>query len=150
MKIQGTVSFVSFAGFVLLALLAGCASTPDLSTPSVRAFDQWITGDTVVVSRVVATSSEWIVIRAEAAGAPGPIIGFAEVPAGLSRGVKVKVDAGRLTDVLYAELDSDAGTPGRFDPGRDVPVTQPVKLARLEAGESYGGGGGGGGGGGMY
>jgi plastocyanin len=126
---------VSFGALLALALAAcgGAASTPTAepiaaepppsAVPSVTVSDQDAAGGTVTIDSITATGPSWIVIHIQQNGGPGPVIGYAAVPAGESRNVVVQIDIADATPVLYAMLHVDAGTVGTYEfPGPDAPV----------------------------
>lgn len=91
--------------------------------PAVTASDQSPTDGAVVIDRVVAADPGWIVIHADADGAPGPVIGQAPVIEGNNLQVMVEIDLEQSTPTLYAMLHLDAGNIGDYEfPGEDAPV----------------------------
>ncbi len=91
--------------------------------PRVTTSDQDASDGVVEVDEVIALDPGWMVIHAEANGAPGPVIGFAPVPVGRSENVAVEIDLTGATPTLFAMLHLDAGTPGEYEfPGDDAPV----------------------------
>lgn len=92
--------------------------------------DQAVSDDvSVTIAGAVSEGPGWMVVHADADGAPGPVIGFAPVNEGENEDVAVKLDPSGLTGVLYAMLHVDAGAEGEYEfPGDDVP-------ARDEAGD---------------
>ena len=133
-------SFFLFSSLAILALLlAACganspaenttteimddASPPSEITPSVEVSNQDASRGMVTVEKVMAADPGWIVIHTESDGAPGPIVGFAQVSAGENNAVDVEIDLGAATEKLFAMLHIDAGTAGTYEfPGDDVPV----------------------------
>lgn len=67
----------------------------------------------------------WLVIHADEGGQPGPVIGYIEVPEGISTEVYIQVVPDEITPTLYAMLHVDAEPMGElnFPEGDDVPVT---------------------------
>jgi hypothetical protein len=91
--------------------------------PRVTVKDQKVMGSSVTIAEVLSNGPGWLVIHADAKGAPGPVIGHAAVKDGLTRDLVVTINASRATPVLYAMLHTDAGTVGAYQfPGPDVPV----------------------------
>ena len=90
----------------------------------VFAVDQPIVDDHVTITRATNNEPGWLVIHADEEGAPGPVIGYAPLPAGINANVKVEVDATAATATLYAMLHTDAGTTGAFEfpDGPDTPI----------------------------
>jgi hypothetical protein len=96
-------------------------------TTSIGAFvdvsDQDFGHGVVMVKKVNTDVDGWIVIHTEADGKPGPVIGFAQVPAGESSNVAVRIDASKATPKLFAMMHMDAGVIGTYEfPGDDVPI----------------------------
>jgi glucose/arabinose dehydrogenase/plastocyanin len=92
-------------------------------TPAVTVADQELSDGTVTIAAVTAAEPGWIVIHADANGAPGPVIGFAPVATGDNENVQVEVDEAGATGTLYAMLHVDAGVAGEYEfPGDDVPA----------------------------
>jgi hypothetical protein len=93
------------------------------TTASVAVSDQAIEHGAVTVAKINAVVDGWIVIHVEADGKPGPVIGYAPVPAGESKEVKVTVDASMATAKMFAMLHIDEGIKGAYEfPGADAPV----------------------------
>ncbi len=91
--------------------------------PSVTASDQAAAEGAITVDLVSATEPSWIVIHAQADGAPGPVIGFAAIEVGNNAKVAVEIDLDQATETLYAMLHLDLGTTGEYEfPGDDAPV----------------------------
>jgi plastocyanin len=105
------------------AILPDTGATPTAEiVPSVEVSDQEIEEGTVTIDRVQSIGPGWIVIHADDAGAPGPVIGHAPVE-DLSENVTVDIDVENATGTLHAMLHEDAGTAGEYEfPGADVPV----------------------------
>ena len=92
-------------------------------TPMVEVSNQDASSGSVTIQKVVAADPGWIVIHTESDGAPGPIVGYAQVQAGENDNVTVEIDTGAATAKLFAMLHLDAGTMGTYEfPGDDVPV----------------------------
>jgi len=99
------------------------ANTPAEVTPSVEVSDQDASSGMVTIQKVTAAVPGWIVIHTEAEGAPGPIVGFAQVNAGENNAIAVEIDTDAATEKLFAMLHIDAGTAGTYEfPGDDVPA----------------------------
>lgn len=92
-------------------------------SPDVFVIDQPVIDGTVTVSRAVINEPGWIVIHADENDAPGPVIGFSPLIAGINADVLVEVDLDGVTDTLYAMLHVDQGEVGTYEfPGTDGPV----------------------------
>jgi hypothetical protein len=117
-----------FAILIVLSLLIGSVASvmaapvyQDEATASVNVADQSVVDGAVVVAEVVSPGAGWIVVHADEAGAPGPIIGQTAVEAGANADVSVTIDADAATDTLYAMLHEDDGD-GEFDSAKDKSV----------------------------
>lgn len=86
--------------------------------------DQALENSTVTIDGVLSEGAGWLVIHAEADGAPGPILGRTAVEAGYTSGVVVEIDTENATEKMFAMLHVDAGTAGEFEfpGGDDVPA----------------------------
>lgn len=126
---------------VLTLLLAACASpTPaddqsqeivedtsgadsEAPAPSIAVEDQDASDGFVLLEDVHAADAGWVVIHLNSEGAPGPVIGYAQVEAGENHDVMVEIDLTQATTDLFAMLHLDAGVIGEYEfPGEDVPV----------------------------
>lgn len=115
-------SFVSLmCALVLVASFAAVAAAQ--GEPAVRVDDQEVVNGVVTVGRVTSDGPGWIVIYADADGAPGAVIGYAPVQEGENDRVVVEANADAVTPVLHAMLHIDAGAVGTFEyPGADAPA----------------------------
>jgi len=116
-------------------------------TPGVEVMDQDISDGSVTVPSVNMAVDGWVVIHTtNAEGKPGPVIGYAPVPAGTSSDVQVSIEADQATPQLFAMLHIDTGVAGTYEfPGDDVPVKdgeaivmKPFNLSGLKATVSVG------------
>jgi len=90
---------------------------------AVTASDQAAADGAITVDLVSATQPGWIVIHAQADGAPGAVIGFAAIEVGNNANVAVEIDLDQATETLYAMLHLDLATAGEYEfPGDDAPV----------------------------
>lgn len=80
--------------------------------------------DTVLVSLVVTEVPVWVTVQADEASAPGAVLGWTWIPAGVHRGVVVEIDPAQATDTLYVTLVQDAGVAQEFEypDGPDLPL----------------------------
>lgn len=116
------------------------ATTPIWTVPHVRALPQVVTYSDVVletmeaieaptftVASVLALEPGFIVIHSEADGQPGPVAGYAPVPAGLTENIVVELDPTAVTPNLWPMLHSDTGEAGVYEfgtvDGADLPVS---------------------------
>jgi hypothetical protein len=115
-EINGEVVMISFTG---KPLEGEAADVPAITTPR-----QPLEDGTIVIQQVYSDGPGWIVIHADADGQPGPVIGYTEVPDGISNEVIVQVAPEDLTETLYAMLHVDAGEEGIFEfpDGPDTPM----------------------------
>ena len=121
--------WLAIAAVLVAAFLVLGPSAWAQVTPSVTVADQAVSGGTVTIGQVVSSGPGWLVVHIDANGSPGPVIGYATVPDGLTRNLSVKIDPAKATPVLYAMLHADAGTVGTYEfPGADKPVMVEGKM----------------------
>ncbi len=116
-------------GLIAILVLAVAPTVFGAFTPEVFVIDQPTIDNLVNVTRATVDEPGWVVIHADADGAPGPVIGYSALPAGINANVKVTIDPKAATTVLYAMLHEDKGEAGVFDfpDGADVPVERSGK-----------------------
>ncbi|MGO9411604.1 MAG: hypothetical protein ACLQCB_12740 [Spirochaetia bacterium] len=129
----GKVGTYEFPGPDLPVMLNGEMVNPSFMVSDLDARvvvkNQTIKASTVVMDEVLSNGPGWLVIHADSKGAPGPVIGYAEVKDGLTRMLKVKINAAKATPILFAMLHTDAGVVGKYEfPGPDVPVMVDEKM----------------------
>ena len=114
----------------------------EVVVPAVEVMDQGIEEGSVKVPSVSMAVDGWVVIHTtNTEGKPGPVIGYAPVPAGSSTNVEVGIETDQVTPQLFAMLHVDAGVAGTYEfPGDDVPVKngdaivmKPFNLTGLES-----------------
>lgn len=99
---------------------------------SITVSDQAVKDGSVLISNVVAAQDGFVVIHADANGAPAADIGHAPVKAGTTSDLVVKIDVTKATPKLYAMLHIDAGQIGVYEfPGADVPVQVNGKVVNV-------------------
>jgi len=133
----------ALAGLALLVVLASC-QTMNPANPSVLVSSQRVEDNLVVVERVASQGPGWLVIHADANGAPGPDLGWTALKPGVNWNVRVKIDPAKATPYLWAMLHSDLGVVGKYEfPGPDVPVAidGKVVMKRFELNKGHSGGG---------
>lgn len=119
------VTILASAVLALMWALAGVAMAQEGVTGSIDASDQSGDGSTVSVSEVTIEGAPgWVVIHLDDDGAPGEVLGQAEIPEGTSTDVTVTLDSPLQGDAtLWPMLHVDAGEEGTYEfPGDDVPV----------------------------
>lgn len=91
---------------------------------SIDVVDQSSDGKSLTVKAVNITgASGFIAIHQDASGAPGPVVGHADIPEGDSSDVVVTLDSPVTTGDFWPMLHLDAGTIGTYEfPGPDGPV----------------------------
>jgi hypothetical protein len=132
-KDVGKVGTYEFPGADVPVMMNGAMVSPAFTVtgldPRVIVRGQSISGGTATIAEVLSNGPGWLVIHADSSGSPGPVIGWAAVPDGLTRNLVVKLDPSKATPTLYAMLHIDAGTVGVYEfPGADVPVMVDGKM----------------------
>ncbi|MDQ7028543.1 MAG: hypothetical protein Q9O62_01545 [Ardenticatenia bacterium] len=121
---------------VAVVLMLSTSLVPALAQmePSVEVSDQDVTGNTVVVAKVVYDQAGWIVIHKDQDGKPGSIIGWAAIQAGENVNVQVTLQEELMeTTTLWAMLHTDVGTIGEFDGDPSVKVNDQTVMAAFTA-----------------
>jgi hypothetical protein len=124
---KGQVGVYEFPGADVPVVSGGMMVSPAFTVsgldPRVLVSAQSLAGGSVTIAELISAGPGWLVIHIDAAGKPGPVIGYAPVAAGLTRNLVVKIDVAKATPTLYAMLHVDAGKVGTYEfPGADVPV----------------------------
>lgn len=117
------------------------ATFPISTTPAMRVADQIVLhGDgmameemamMVVAESVTSEGAGFLVIHSDNAGAPGPVLGFAAVPAGTSTNVAVEIAAtadSPVTPVVWPMLHVDTGEAGVYEFGAVEGADGPVRV----------------------
>jgi hypothetical protein len=68
------------------------------------------------VDTAAAPEGAWVVVHLDAGGMPGGRVGLVHIPAGVTQGIVVQLDASRkLTDTLFVAVHADRGEAGLFE-----------------------------------
>jgi plastocyanin len=104
--------------------VTGGLPVADAVIPAVLVADQEIVDGTVTVAEVVSNGPGWLVIHADGEGKPGQVLGYTPVADGLNEDVRIEIDLGSATEMLYAMLHTDGGEieSWEFPGGPDTPV----------------------------
>jgi hypothetical protein len=115
----GTYEFGTVEGADGPVIVNGVVATTPIYVAgvSMRVHDQIVT-DVVKAESVVSDGPGFLVIHADNAGAPGPVIGFAPVVDGTNANIEVPVDAAGVTPVLFPMLHVDTGVAGTYEFGQ--------------------------------
>ena len=103
-------------GLIAILVLAVAPTVFGAFTPEVFVIDQPTIDNIVNVTRATVDEPGWVVIHADADGAPGPVIGYSALPAGINANVKVTIDPKAATGgsrVTYA-IDDEERQTGRL------------------------------------
>jgi hypothetical protein len=106
-------------------LLSGVAVAQEDASGSISASDQSGDGSAVLIDEVtIEGGGGFVVVHLDDEGAPGEVLGNAEIPEGTSTDVTVTLDSPVEDDVtLWPMLHFDAGEMGTYEfPGADGPV----------------------------
>lgn len=87
----------------------------DEGAAAIEVADQPGAKGTLVVARAVAPTGAWIVVHADADGAPGGRVGLAHIPAGESTDVTVELYPVPLTGTLFVAVHADRGEADLFE-----------------------------------
>lgn len=129
MSTSHTLPRLTLCAALCLSGLIGCGGSDDPSTPSITAKDQTLNPpDKLMLLEVVTMVDSFVIIREDAGGTPGALIGKVALAAGTHQGITVPLDRdGREGEMLFAIMHRDTGMAEVFefdtDPTVDVPVT---------------------------
>jgi hypothetical protein len=109
---------------------ATTAPRPTGVVGTITAFDQVGDGTRIEVKTAeLRGMAGYIVVHAEEAEGPGPVVGHAAIPEGVSGDVVVTLDMTVPPGPYWVMLHRDGGAVGTFEwPGPDGPVRPPVGL----------------------
>lgn len=121
-----------------VAVGGAVATMPIWTVPHMRVADQIVVhGDgmemmdemaaSVTASSVLSEGAGWLVIHADNAGAPGPVLGQTLLEAGLNTDVVVELE-GDITPVLWPMLHVDTGEAGVYEFGTVEGADGPVRV----------------------
>jgi len=123
----GTYEFGTVEGADGPVVVDGEVETfPVAAAPSIE-YDGMLDGDVITVEQAVIDAPGWLVIHADnGEGAPGPVIGQAQIGTGVNNDVAVTIDEMALTDVVFPMLHYDTNEAGVYEfgsvDGADAPV----------------------------
>ncbi len=137
----GVYEFGSVEGADVPVVVDGRVATfPIWTVPHMRVSDQPIMhGEnrpdgggmmtpTLVADSALSEGPGWLVVHADNDGAPGPVLGFSPVEAGLNTDVAVELDADGLTPTLWPMLHVDTGEAGVYEFGQVEGADGPVRV----------------------
>jgi hypothetical protein len=110
-----------FVGGMELAMEASVVGKPfgvkaGEGEASIQVADQPGVTDSLIVAKAVAPTGAWIVVHLDDNGKPGKRVGYAQIPAGESTNVVVKLDPSiPLTDKLLVAVHADRGVVGTLE-----------------------------------
>jgi uncharacterized surface protein with fasciclin (FAS1) repeats len=118
------IGVVLIAAIFVLTVLVAAPAVFAAFAPDVFTVDQPTIDGRINITRATLNEPGWVVIHADVDGAPGPVVGYAPLPAGISANIPVAIDAAAATTTLHAMLHTDAGAAGVFEypDGADTPV----------------------------
>jgi uncharacterized surface protein with fasciclin (FAS1) repeats len=118
------IGVVLIAAIFVLTVLVAAPAVFAAFAPDVFTVDQPTIDGRINITRATINEPGWVVIHADVDGAPGPVVGYAPLPAGISANIPVAIDAAAATTTLHAMLHIDAGAAGVFEypDGADTPV----------------------------
>ena len=124
------IGVVLIAAMLIVTVLVAAPAVFATFAPEVFTVAQPIVDSRVTVTRATLNEPGWLVIHADADGAPGPVIGYTPLPAGISANIAVAIDPAAATPTLYAMLHTDAGVAGEYEfpDGPDLPVQRGEQL----------------------
>lgn len=124
--VEGTYEFGEVEGEDLPQMADGNALFfPILAKPGII-YSGALDGDTLMVEEALIDTQGFLVIHADNEGAPGAVLGFAPLVAGLNHHVSITLATEGRTDTLFPMLHMDTGVMGTYEfgevEGEDLPV----------------------------
>lgn len=123
----GTYEFDGSSGLDNPVAVDGNVVSPSFSIELLHAHDQFVTDGTVTIGHVFSSVPGWVVIHEGSEGRPGPVLGQAQVPAGLSADVAVTIE-GDVTAQLFPMLHVDDGAEGTYEFDGSSGLDNPVRV----------------------
>lgn len=127
--VVGTYEFGMVEGADSPVRVGDAVVTFPINATAAMTFDAQALGEggTVTIASAVIDSAGWLVIHADNAGAPGPVLGYAPLNAGLNRNVVVTLtDTAAAGAQVFPMLHYDTGVVGAYEfgtvEGADLPV----------------------------
>jgi hypothetical protein len=100
---------------------------PLFSAAVLDATDQKLNGSTVTVRAAAMADGGFVVIHSGAEGRPGPVLGYAAIPAGTSTDVSIEL-SGDITPIVWPMLHVDDNTIGAYEFGSVEGADAPVRV----------------------
>ncbi len=95
-------------------------------TAAIEVADQELTGTGLLVTEAAAPTDAWIVVHLNDDGMPGERVGLQQIPAGVSQGVSVAIDAAAdVTSGLLVAVHADRGVADTFEFDMDDKLNSP-------------------------
>lgn len=113
------IGVMLIAAMLVVTVLVAAPAVFAAFAAEVFVIDQPIVDGHVTVTRATINEPGWLVIHADEDGAPGPVIGYAPLPVGISANVDVAVDGPRL---LKLSMPCCIPMPGRRAPSSSLTV----------------------------
>jgi hypothetical protein len=87
------IGVVLIAAIFVLTVLVAAPAVFAAFAPDVFTVDQPTIDGRINITRATLNEPGWVVIHADVDGAPGPVVGYAPLPAGISANIPVAIDA---------------------------------------------------------
>ncbi|NLX08775.1 MAG: hypothetical protein GXY36_03900 [Chloroflexi bacterium] len=116
------------------------------AAPALVLSDQTLTDGMLVIDAALIDAPGWIAVHSSQDGGPGPVIASYPLMAGVSRGIRIPVDAAQAGTQVFPMLHYDTGAPGVYEFGTVEGADGPVRVGdavvvgpiNLTAGEEMG------------
>lgn len=126
----GVYEFGMVEGADLPVRVDGAVVTPSFTAEGARVHDQLVTDGTVTAASVTSAADGFLVIHSDNGGSPGPVLGYAAVPAGTTTDVVVELaaDADLSSGRVWPMLHVDTGEAGTYEFGIVEGADGPVRV----------------------
>ncbi len=130
----GVYEFGTVEGADGPVIVDGAPVSPAFNVQLIEAHPQFASNNTVTIKSAITDAPGWVVIHSEQDGAPGPVLGQAQIQPGLNSDVVVEL-TGEATSNVWPMLHVDTGEAGVYEfgtvEGADGPVVVNGKVATV-------------------
>jgi len=125
--VEGEYEFGTVEGADAPVVVDGNVEVTSINAAPTITYDGTLDGTTLTVAGAVIDAPGWLVIHADnGEGAPGAVIGQAQIGTGANMNIAIELDEDGITDTLFPMLHYDTNEAGEYEfgsvDGADAPV----------------------------